>query len=286
MDAFHSLWTAPYFAKHSDVPFAMEDFELLTLILSARKWREKNGRIRLAADQTGIDYFRSVGFTHLWDAGIELLPSPEVDPFLFWAAGKLAALQTQTAPIVMLDTDFIVWEPLPPMEASVTVIHRERLDPSVYPSPETFLMDADYIRNPAWDLCEDACNTALCVFTDETMKRIYTDEAFAFMTHLRGGSNHITGMVYAEQRILAMCARANHAPVCALTDLNGLAPGRQTRFTHLWGYKDALRRDASAREAFCRRAAARIVHDFPDERETLRRVPALERYLPRERGGD
>ncbi len=206
------------------------------------------------------------------------MPEPEVDPFLFWAAGKLAALRVQRAPVAMIDTDFIVWETLPDFDEPVGVIHREALNPCVYPPPSVFEMDSGYSPHPGWDFGEEACNTAFCVIKDAAFKDAYTAAAFDFMRHFRGGADRVTGMVYAEQRIIGMCARERGVPIRAFCSLDGLRPGRQTCFTHLWGYKDVLRRDAQARETFCRRCAARIVRDFPAERDTLLHIPALARY--------
>lgn len=283
VDAFHSVWSAPSLSPHAHPAaacFTMEDFELLTMLLSALEWRRHNGRIRLVTDRAGAAFFAALGLGHVWDLGVSPLPEPEVDPFLFWAAGKLAALRAQKAPVVMIDTDFIVWEALPAFEEPIAVIHREALEPSVYPPLSVFRMEEGYTPDPQWDYQEEACNTALCIIRNEAFKDAYTAAAFDFMRNLREGANRVTGMVYAEQRIISMCARARGFPIRALSTLDGLRPGRQTRFTHLWGYKDVLRRDTAEREVFCRRCAARIVRDFPQERDTLWRIPALARYCP------
>ena len=45
MDAIHINWTKP-FRNRFNSPYEVEDFEILTTILSALKWREKNGIIK------------------------------------------------------------------------------------------------------------------------------------------------------------------------------------------------------------------------------------------------
>ena len=45
MKAFHSNWTAPYLINSST--YEMKDYEILMTILSALKWREKNGSINI-----------------------------------------------------------------------------------------------------------------------------------------------------------------------------------------------------------------------------------------------
>ena len=60
MEAFHSLWTKP----RKD--YGIEEYELLTLALSALKWREKNGNITLVTDTPGLEFFKASGFLPCW----------------------------------------------------------------------------------------------------------------------------------------------------------------------------------------------------------------------------
>ena len=51
-----------------------------------------------------------------------------------------------------------------------------------------------------------------------------------------------TYMVFAEQRLLAMCAEKKHAHATALSDLPALFGGAQNGyFTHIWGFKQQMR---------------------------------------------
>lgn len=52
MDAIHINWTKP-FRNRFNAPYEVEDFEILTTILSALKWREKNGNIKMVTDSVG-----------------------------------------------------------------------------------------------------------------------------------------------------------------------------------------------------------------------------------------
>ena len=56
MDAIHINWTKP-FRNRFNAPYEVEDFEILTTILSALKWREKNGNIK-SLSQSPIDVQR------------------------------------------------------------------------------------------------------------------------------------------------------------------------------------------------------------------------------------
>ena len=108
MDAIHVLWTKPFYACGGE-RFAMEDFDILTAVLSALKWRQHNGRITMVTDTFGSGYLKKLGLEKIWDEIEISLDGISVNPKMFWAAGKLYALAKREAPCVMLDTDFIVW---------------------------------------------------------------------------------------------------------------------------------------------------------------------------------
>ena len=54
--AFHSNWTTPFFKMNPNKEYYIEDFEILTTIISALKWREKNGSIKMVTDEIGANY--------------------------------------------------------------------------------------------------------------------------------------------------------------------------------------------------------------------------------------
>ncbi|MDR0322200.1 MAG: hypothetical protein LBI28_11910, partial [Treponema sp.] len=116
MTAFHSNWTKPFSLRNPNSPYFIEDYDLLTTILSALEWRKHNGGIMMVTDSVGMEYYNQMGITHIWDLGIyaslDALDGEAIYPLSFWAAGKILALKQQTAPCVMIDTDFIVWKPL------------------------------------------------------------------------------------------------------------------------------------------------------------------------------
>lgn len=283
MHAFHSNWTAPYTKKYPHKAYEVEDFELLTTILSALKWQEKNGDIEMITDQRGADYYRQIGLGTLWNKGIsEYLDeiAPTIDESTFWAAGKLFALSKQETPCVMIDTDFIVWEDIRSelAKGDVGVIHDEHIDPMVYPKKEELFVSRLYHYPKAWDWQVRPCNTALAYFNDLQFKAYYTDEAFQFMKNVKA-SDPLVYMVFAEQRLLAMCAKAKKRQLHILSDTETLFHGGQTCFTHIWGYKRQLRSDPVAREAFCKRCLTRIEKDFPEYFPVVAEIDALKKYL-------
>lgn len=282
MQAFVSNWTRPYAVRCPDRPYQMTDFDLLTTVLSALVWRRENGSIRMITDDTGAQYYRSLGLTDLWDGGIFTylndIPSA-IDPCTFWAAGKLYALAATPAPCVMLDTDFIVWHSLSEhWHRPLAVIHREALNPAIYPAPSAFVLAPSYHFPTNWNWHEPACNTALTYFGNDTLRKTYVGQAMDFMQAARGRDGLIY-MVFAEQRLLAMCAQACGVPIHAFSTEQDLFQGNQHDFTHIWGFKQAMQEQPVLHELFCQKCAARIRKDFPIYANICQTIPQLQPYF-------
>lgn len=282
MQAFVSNWTRPYAVRCPDRPYQMTDFDLLTTVLSALVWRRENGSIRMITDDTGAQYYRSLGLTDLWDGGIFTylndIPST-IDPCTFWAAGKLYALAATPAPCVMLDTDFIVWHSLSEhWHRPLAVIHREALNPAIYPAPSAFVLAPSYHFPTNWNWHEPACNTALTYFGNDTLRKTYVGQAMDFMQAARGRDGLIY-MVFAEQRLLAMCAQACGVPIHAFSTEQDLFQENQRDFTHIWGFKQAMQEQPVLHELFCQKCAARIRKDFPIYANICQTIPQLQPYF-------
>ncbi len=263
MKAFHAFWSAPNRLRNGGA-LVFPDYELLTMMLSALSWRKHNGPLRMVTDSEGAAFFRRAGLDALWDDGLDTSLDGldgTLDPYHFWAAGKLEALRRLEAPRVLLDTDLILWQRVA-FAPGVTVVHREPLTPAVYPDPRAaFTLDPGYAFPPEWDFTLPAANTALLYLSDDGLRRYYTDEAFRFMAALRGNVDPTVSMCFAEQRILPMCAAAKGFGVHALLD--GVALDKQSLATHLWGEKRLLNTSPERRVEYCLGCAARLVHDFP-----------------------
>lgn len=282
--AFHSTWTRPFFARFPGCSFAIEPFELLTSALSALAWRRENGPIRMICDSQAQRYYDSLGLSFLWDEGVhpllDAMPD-DVSPMAFWAAGKLYALSAMPAPCVMIDTDFICWKPLAPLlnGLDAAAIHREDIAPDIYPDAHAFVQTHGFDLS-CWDWQVQPLNTALCYLADDAFRRYYTDTAIRFIRCSPAAEDPLTYMVFAEQRLLAMCAAQRGIRIAALSDLEALFTGtQQGYFTHVWGFKRQLREDAALYADFCRRCAARLHRDFPAEAERIAAVPSLAPYF-------
>lgn len=265
MKAFHTLRTRENFST--------ADFENFVALLSALKWREKNGSIKLVTDTRGAKYFERLGLSEAWneiDTSLDEMNALGWNEKIFWAGSKLFALSRQSAPVVMIDLDFIVWQRLDfaPFTTNIAVIHREQVGNSIYPDKNFFRLKGGKNFPPALDWSVDACNTAFAYFGANDFIKRYTDFAFELMSSLETNDDILTYMVFVEQRWAAMCAALMRREIFSLSSIENLF-GRQEYFTHLWGSKQKFRDDLKASENFCRSCARRIQNDFPDWAEKL-----------------
>lgn len=278
MNAIHINWTKPFMNKFNR-PYEVEDFEILTTILSALKWREKNGSITMITDSVGKEYYEKTGLDVIWDSVENALDDVDVNPDVFWAAGKIFALSRQEAPVAMIDTDFIVWETINPDSLSdVTVIHYEDLYPDVYPPKEHFNMK-DYSFDEDFDWRLKACNTAFCVIKNDDLLKYYTEQSIKFMRNTDEKDDRLTYMVFAEQRLLPMCAKKLNKSVAAFSDLKRLFENGENCFTHTWGMKQQMRDNGALRYDFCRRCINRIVHEYPHMYGIMKNIDNLKQYF-------
>lgn len=258
----------------------MEDFDILTMILSALQWQSKNHSIAMLTDDIGAEYFCSRSLSTLWNGGISTplnTVPPEIDPFLFWAGGKIWALKSTPEPVAMIDTDLIVWENTDFIaDFPVAVAHREDITPEVYPD-ESYFKTASGYSFPFSDWRALPCNTAFLYIRDTDFKNKYVTHSLEFMLSLKEADSVVIPMVFAEQRMLAMCASQENISIHSLLDKDNL--NSQKLMTHVWGYKDVLRRDAQKRSAYCRRCINRIRRDFPEFYPKLYNIPELIHHM-------
>ena len=133
--ALHIHGTGPFRRKAAQgTKFIIEDFELLCTILSALMWRKYNGPIKLYTDKLALEYYNKHNLLGLWDDGVdsdtlEQIPS-DINQEIFWACAKIFALRNEKTPVLMLDTDLIVWKSIVRLleTKEFAVLHREDLN--------------------------------------------------------------------------------------------------------------------------------------------------------------
>jgi hypothetical protein len=142
----------------------------------------------------------------------------------------------------------------------------------VYPGKEFFHMKQEYRFDPDWSFEVLPVNTCMLYIADEAFKNYYVDSSITFMENCLETEENLCHMVFAEQRLLAMCAEKQGKQI------SSFFPGsaqieNQDIFTHLWGYKNILKFNYKEREAFNRKMYDRIVREFPEEETTLKQLP-------------
>ena len=242
MDAFHSIWSKPSTQEH----YKPEDFEILTTILSAILWKKHNGRIFMVCDFSVADFLYSKNLDFLWD---DILPTLDkiprsINEKTYWAAGKLFALSEFSAPIVGIDTDFLVWEKLE-FKNPLYVIHREDLCQDSYPDLPEFLNFDESLD-----------------FSEKFLK-LYTKTAIEFMSTHNTENYSLPHMLFAEQRLFSMCAKKLSLPITSLSELCDLFSEKNRIFTHLWGHKEILRKNPDLRKSYCDDCISRITAECP-----------------------
>jgi hypothetical protein len=284
--AIHIHSTKPFFMKTKGVPFFMEDYNLLSTILSALMWREKNGTIKLYTDKIGYDYYGSLGLFDLWDAGIDTdvlegIPKT-INQQIFWAAAKIFALQNAETPVAMIDMDLIVWKDIASelTGKQFSVIHRESLI-GYYPSPNKLKIRAGYQFDPEWDWTVLPCNMAFAYFSDADFKNYFTGCAIDFM--IDNGEypmEFVSQMVFAEQRMAALCAKKMNVPIHHFLD--DPWQNNNKHFTHIWGGKDIARNNPMQRKLLCCALLKKIEVLFPVYYEKLYKIEMFEKFLSQE----
>jgi len=287
MQAFHSFWSKPNCIKN-DGQIQIPDYELLVLMLSALKWKQLNGPIKLITDSLGAAFFAANGLESLWSDPIDTTLDnidDGIDPFLFWAAGKLYALSKMPCPCVMLDTDMIIWREIGNLfQQNVIAAHMESLSSPVYPKPDVFHMNTGYVFPQEWDFSIEPVNTAFLYMPDADLKNYYIRSAFAFMNSLeRADVNPAISMCFAEQRILPMCIEAKQGHIAYLIANQEMFSQRFV--THLWGHKKILSESPMERDLFCVKCVKRILHEFPEWEPLLGRNAHTHRYLAKYKSG-
>lgn len=269
--------------------FKVADFEIFTMVLSALEWRKYNGEIFLYTDSIGLQIVQDAGISEIWDGvytSLNVLDNLGIDENIFWAGAKIFALGYNPLPCVMIDLDFILWQPLnfDRFKNELAVIHRESTDLPCYPRADFFNFDENFTlpENLNWEL--EPCNAAFVYFGNEKFVKAYRDFAFEFMNaaaplETQTGWDLLPYMVFIEQRWFAMCAEICGVKIHSLSDMQKLSDRRQKFYTHVWGYKQHLRDNPAEAEKFCKDCAGRISYDFPKFAGNFSKLERWQKYF-------
>lgn len=241
MKAIHILSTTP-----SGESYNPAFFEIAAMSLSAILWKKYNGELNLYTDERFYKYAYNNGLISLWDkvdySFSQSLPA-YIDWTIFWAGAKLFALQRESCPIVMLDSDLFIWQNLEPVlrNRPLVTLHREDII-ECYPPKDRLLTAEGYVFPDGLDWSILPCNTAFAYFADDEFKNLYTQESIRFMTgNVAKAKDGNARMVFAEQRLLAMLAHRESISIETIID-DPFSTENKT-FTHLWGAKILAQKD-------------------------------------------
>ncbi|MBO4843639.1 MAG: hypothetical protein J5490_03535 [Bacteroidales bacterium] len=283
MKALHIYSSAPFFKYHKDEEFYIDDFDILSAILSALTWQKYNGPIKLYADSTVLKYYRELGIEDLWNGGIdtETLDNPpkDIDQGIFWAAGKLLALKKEGAPVLMIDQDLIVWKNIDHLlaQGDILTFHKEYID-HAYPPLKDLIVAPGYEPKRQWSWNSLPCNTAIAFIRKQWFLDYYLEHALEFMKdNNKPGTEYVTRMVFAEQRILAMCAGEKRLKVHICLE-NPFQYENDT-FTHIWGGKTVAREEPGQRYLLCKALISKIHKESPDFKpKTIKMAEIFRKY--------
>lgn len=254
LTACHVLSTAPHRSSYSDMSFEMSPEDQWTARLSALAWRRYNGPIHLITDPEGAEYIRKIGLDKVYDHIVDDLRDPYgLNQKKFWASGKLLALERLECPCMIIDMDLIVWQPLELTDASLITAHREAINEDFYPGKDYFIMSPRYCFPEDWNYTAEPLNTSVLYLNDQTLKDEYLKESFRFMQYERGTPDMGTlCMIFAEQRLLAICADRLGIQPKTLLEYEKL-PDTSGLITHTWNAKPLLRMEKELSEFFIHR---------------------------------
>ena len=255
--------------------YVMQDYEILMLMLSVSSFERHNGPVSMYADDAAASFLESERIDDIFSGGLKQLNVPEdIDPKVYWAAGKLYALKAENLASVMIDTDLIIWKDISKAlaETDIAVIHREELNPAIYPDPFSFEMNDSYEFPKNADFNVKPANTAMLYIKDPWFR------AYKFMHMSMPTEDTLNHMVFAEQRLLAICAAEKNKTIFSFCE-DPANLREQKIFTHFWGHKNLYKFNAGERTSGCRRMLSRLKSEYPSMYEKAVNIDSIRFYL-------
>lgn len=249
---YHVLMTSPFTYENPNKPFNMTEATLLTAEISARLWKRFNGSISLITDETGFSYIKNTALAETYDEILPIIDTRNfgIVPTKYWASGKIQALTKIFAPCVILDMDLLIWEKLNIGLEKLICTHNEPLNLKIYPSVSFFNTDKEYSYPADWDFTAEPLNTAFLYIADNEFKNYYAGQSIRFMySEKETPDNRVVCMVFAEQRILAMCAKTKNIKFKTLLKYDSLSEPQKI-LTHIWSAKHIIENVPEIKEIF------------------------------------
>lgn len=286
MLTFHSIWTKPAIAKGNE-EITLWDFEWLTW-LTGLLYAKQYGNVVLVADKRGAEFAEKTGLARFYDEivlGLDDIPK-EVDPEIFWAAGKLYAIPLLKRlreanpfdePVASLDWDCIPWS-YPEDTQDIMCLNLESLRWPWYKDCQDKY--EKFVPKPVnWKL--QPANNGVFHFNHYKHMLAYSELSTGFMEKFSRAAakqnyfdlpRYVYGdaMTFAEQQLMASAAW--HAKKGIDPFLSPRADGflpPNSFFTHLWTTKNLYRAFPEARIHYTNQLIRILRQRFPETREVL-----------------
>ena len=249
LTAYHALSTAAFRANHPGQRYSLHEVDMKMAEMSALFWKRFNGPIKMITDRPGYEYLVHSPLAEVYD---EILPVLDtrccgINAAKYWAAAKIQALSRLPLPCVILDMDMLILKPLKLSGEKLVCACHEFVDDIVYPPLSFFNTRPGYSFPPEWSEQALPVNTAFLYMGDRELRDYYTRESFRFMLAEKESPDYwATCMVFAEQRILGMCAEARGVYCKMLCGPDG----DQAIPTHFWNVKGKMREEQEIRTYF------------------------------------
>ncbi len=288
------------------------DFNLLTMLLSVLKFKSFGNSTKFYADDYTVRYLDRAELLGAWDEydcttlGKDIKKN-EIDPSVFFSMGKFFSLLHETAPVMLVDIDLVIWQDprLLIRDKRVAFTHWESVNPSTkwYCRKRDLSVPPGYCFNQAWDFRLPAANTSTLCFSDTEIKDYYAEQAIRFMKNnpaKKAGKQFYPEPYFAEQRLLPMCVKERGlmgetvplidtvwSPVKGMFTKKDEAigwwyffiPDPGQRITHTWISKAHIAGNTGYRDYFCCKMIEEILRLCPMYENTLRKIQGMERYF-------
>lgn len=287
MTYFHVFWTRPFLLEPPAGPdplIELWDFEFLTWLTSALEIR-RHTPVHLVTDRRGREFVERSGLAWVYgdhvSTALDDVPGG-LRPDIFWAGGKLYAYRAIQPPCAAVDIDAILWRPLRPA-GPVMALHMEDRQWSWYRSDRELFAGYGF-QGADWHWDVDPCNAAVVYIESPALLESYRETAIRFMEDyssrpwqppsgsppgLRMTSDP---MIFAEQRLLAMCAARAGMVVQPLARVHANCHLEKNPLcSHLWGSKAIYMRCGEARAAYVNYLIRWLLDRHPEARSTLAR---------------
>lgn len=306
LKGFHSYWTKPQLVKRGKI--TMQDFEILTMALSACVFRRLGYPMTLITDTKGAQFMQKIGVLQCYDNVYTTLDRlTGVNPSIFFAAGKNLAYEMMTTPCVSIDLDAVVWR-MPEFDefnTDLVVLHEDFIEWDCYHSSKELYGELGF-KSDLWNWGVRPFNVAVLLFNNSYLRTAYTSLSQMFMENYSrfysrdylqeqskdivkyGRHPRVFEQIFAEQQLLAMIANRMKAKVCTISSIDKATDHLMSNplVTHLWGIKTVYRSNMEVKDALVTGLLNTLGKNYPETRRLCNYVRKVYSKSNRDTEGD